>query len=949
MIRTTSFSYTVKVNHIPLSVKEHHLDPLFREHGSCEVHLRHQHGQNEQHAFVNYASQEAARDAVRVLNGTTLGGGRITVNLQGEGSTRSSVGDYTVKVEDLSKKTTEEKLVDLFGFFGNIEIASTKVNTPANSPFNYAYINYYNAEEAQRAVDELNNTKIDGSTVKVRLHQSQRGIQSPISASPMDFGCYPGSSRQPYPSMSHSSYGRSLSSRAVVPHNDSKITMPAEQRGTLPSSNTIKVTIQGHLMGEDLEMIFCQFGTIVSRPNIIPGNPNFAYINFSSPDEAKVALCMNRQQIRGVLIGVKPKLDHSGSCGPMVTRSSHDYLQIHCEPLVVQLITSPDLLQYKLQLQGIESSSSVKVIPMKSGSGFSISGNQESLGGAKLQLELVISKAMQEFDEESFTLACHYIPVFGNPEMMKAIAKIEQKYYVEFLVYDSSTQQPVDMSIFSRFVSAQLKSHTHTPATFANMSKFLSTSTPGAESECTSIWEWQDDDGSFKAYDTEQCEMFGLKFRSNPTCTLSCLITTRLGVTGYSIDLNTMKQTNVATGNSRQIRRQPVSNSSAEWLYTDDERKLVSYTKQQSSDIEKAWASGSKSLSMDIKGQSYKIDLEQMKQKNILTRKKRKIVRKSSSSHLINFRVHGWKNNLKHAVVDLQNELDKNVVKTSIVLPPDSEGTFHSSLCELTHSYLVSASISDDTIHIEGVQGYMDKVVIKVKEEKLSFEKKLLAQKSAITGSATPRSVSLPKYWEVQLDKIMLKSVQRGSEEWAEIEKLLHASLPSAQIQILQRIQNQWLWEKYCFSKERMHEQNKGIVNEKRLFHGTSATPPEKIFKSSQGFDFRFSTRGMWGTGTYFAVNASYSDTNYAFRSAGTKQLILAKVLTGETYRTSPDSSLKKPPVKKHTQTSGTFVDELYDSISGHTNGSDIFVIYDHEKAYPDYLITYNTSGSFMY
>ena len=234
--------------------------------------------------------------------------------------------------------------------------------------------------------------------------------------------------------------------------------------------------------------------------------------------------------------------------------------------------------------------------------------------------------------------------------------------------------------------------------------------------------------------------------------------------------------------------------------------------------------------------------------------------------------------------------------------------------------------------------------MIVVQEEKLSFERKLLLQKSAEAVSSTSRSAPLPKYWEIQLDKVTLKSVPRGSEEWAEIEKLMHASLPLAQIQTLQRIQNQWLWEKYSFSKERMNEQNKGIVNEKRLFHGTSSTSPEKIFRSAQGFDFRYCTRGMWGTGTYFAVNASYSD-NYAFSSAGSKQLILAKVLTGETHKSSPDSSLKKPPVKKHTKSSGTFVDELYDSVSGHARGSDIFIIYDHEKAYPDYLITYTTSA----
>ena len=281
-------------------MKEHQLDSLFGKYGSCEAYLRHEYGWNEQYAFVNYSSQEAAETAVKVLNGTTLNGGRLTVKLQGESSARSSVGEYTVKVENLLKTTTEDTLEELFGFFDNIEVASIKINRPAFSSFNYAYVNYYNAEDAQRAVDELNNTKIEGLIVKVKLHQSQGGVRSPFSASqPMDHGWHPSLSRQPYPSVSHSPYGPPLPSPTGGPLMGN---MP-------PPSNTIKVTIQGHLTGEDLEMIFNQFGTVTSRPSVIPGAPNFAYVNFSCPNEAKAALCMNRQMIKGVPIGVKLKID----------------------------------------------------------------------------------------------------------------------------------------------------------------------------------------------------------------------------------------------------------------------------------------------------------------------------------------------------------------------------------------------------------------------------------------------------------------------------------------------------------------------------------------------------------------------------------------------------------------------------------------------------------------
>jgi len=49
------------------------------------------------------------------------------------------------------------------------------------------------------------------------------------------------------------------------------------------------------------------------------------------------------------------------------------------------------------------------------------------------------------------------------------------------------------------------------------------------------------------------------------------------------------------------------------------------------------------------------------------------------------------------------------------------------------------------------------------------------------------------------------------------------------------------------------------------LWHGTRTTDPRIISGSEEGFDMRFANAGMWGTGNYFAVNASYSNNGYAF------------------------------------------------------------------------------------
>ena len=122
------------------------------------------------------------------------------------------------------------------------------------------------------------------------------------------------------------------------------------------------------------------------------------------------------------------------------------------------------------------------------------------------------------------------------------------------------------------------------------------------------------------------------------------------------------------------------------------------------------------------------------------------------------------------------------------------------------------------------------------------------------------------------------------------------------------------------------------------LFHGSSQTRPEQIYNSENGFDFH---QGHLGEGAYFSVDAQYSN-RYAYEpsvAGGRRQLFLAMVLTGESYNCGEDRSLKKPPLKERSK---MFTDERYDSVHGKIGGSDIFVIYEHDKAYPVYLITYS-------
>jgi hypothetical protein len=62
----------------------------------------------------------------------------------------------------------------------------------------------------------------------------------------------------------------------------------------------------------------------------------------------------------------------------------------------------------------------------------------------------------------------------------------------------------------------------------------------------------------------------------------------------------------------------------------------------------------------------------------------------------------------------------------------------------------------------------------------------------------------------------------------------------------------------------------------------------------------------------------------------------LADVVTGTFIdtKTNSDSSLREPPIVPGSNYN-------YDAVKGHTNGSDVFIVYKNESTYPGLLVKY--------
>lgn len=143
-----------------------------------------------------------------------------------------------------------------------------------------------------------------------------------------------------------------------------------------------------------------------------------------------------------------------------------------------------------------------------------------------------------------------------------------------------------------------------------------------------------------------------------------------------------------------------------------------------------------------------------------------------------------------------------------------------------------------------------------------------------------------------------------------------------------------------------MSRKNNGKINERELFHGSRKCHAHNIYDSEEGFDMRYSSQGMWGQANYFAEKASYSNS-YAYElTDGSREILLAKVLTGDSCKCASDRSLRLPPLKG-TQT--RFQQERYDTVEGETGGSKVFMTYLNDKAYPAYLIVYDPNSETMW
>ena len=927
-------TYGIKVGHLPPTISYKQIREHFHEFGGiADIFVKR--GTGGCYAFVNFYSNFCAQKAANAMDGTIFEGRTIACKVQIEPrithvqkSNSVATEMYTVKVTHLAKSTSEYSLLNEFRL-------KTEENDIHNvriiqcSKVNHAYVNYLSLRDAQNAVTIFDQRYFDGSKIRVKLQIGQVSQPSlkvpgePMYTIPQTTTTLSQLS-SPQPSCHSLNKRRSPShpKSASIP-GPKKQNMLARPKSSIATpvpmahsqSCTVKVSMYSKLKPEDIKTAFGQFGPIQNRVYIRGRDPSYTFVTFSSPEVAANACKLHNTTVKHVKVCVKVHIPDKQASPNLYSK------EIQYSPLTASILKT----KHKAELERLEKEHQVKIVMKPTSSCIKISGEEEQVIQMELCLQLLEGSINSRISTKDCELPCHSAPLF---EQDSTIKKIASNHGVQFCVSRNSTF--VEVTLFCKEVK---QCFSPTPGegllpTCSALASYLKEKT-----EFT--WLWEDDYGGYTPYSSKVSFQLSRGFYLSPSGKFAM---TR-GSVKYLINFSEMTQTNITTRHSRSIKKMV---GMIQWLWHDG-MTFVPYTQTESVQIEQMFHSKICQQLLSIEGNMYTFDFTTMTQCNLHSNYKRKIERRvedaiPKTEHVLTLKVSGLPESLEPAMKELKETVEKATVEKECLLNMESSNGFKARLVKNMNKYFVTADLVDDCLKLKGMPRYVERVHLLAEQEKISD------REQQIRDSMGGVELKLPSHWKPQSQDVYLDRVRHDSNEWKEEVKRIRNTLGGVSIVKLERIQNKWLWERYSFAKKQMSKKNKGQVNEIHLFHGTRKTSPEKVFRSEKGVDFRYSKEGLWGTGSYFAVNASYSN-NYAYTiedGSTEKQMFICKVLTGDHYNaeSKTDQTLRQPPPKP-IQTHGSFEEERYDSVKGYTNGSCVYVVYDHEKMYPAYLVTY--------
>ncbi|CAO0797566.1 unnamed protein product [Mucor circinelloides] len=239
---------------------------------SCKIAID-ENGNSKGYGFVHYETEEAADNAIKHVNGMLLNDKKVYVGRHVPKKERQAkIEQYRAKftnvyVKNLDESVKDDKLSEMFGKYGPITSAIVQVDEEGNSK-GFGFVNFENHEDAQKAVDALNETEqADGKTLYVARAQKKSEREEEL--------------RKQY--------------------EQAKLEKLAKYQGV----NLYVKNLDDDLDDEKLRQEFSVYGVITSAKVMADEkgqSKGFGFVCFSSPDEATKAVT----EMNGRMIGAKP-------------------------------------------------------------------------------------------------------------------------------------------------------------------------------------------------------------------------------------------------------------------------------------------------------------------------------------------------------------------------------------------------------------------------------------------------------------------------------------------------------------------------------------------------------------------------------------------------------------------------------------------------------------------
>ena len=471
------------------------------------------------------------------------------------------------------------------------------------------------------------------------------------------------------------------------------------------------------------------------------------------------------------------------------------------------------------------------------------------------------------------------------------------------------------------------------------------------------VWSWKDDAGVFVPYTKPATDMLNRVYQKNP----DALCNLKIGHLQYCVNFKTMMQCNISSSFEREVSKSPkyISERSVVWKYLDDFSIFSPYLPADSAQIECMYQQRNTSKTITIGSQRYNFDFDAMVQVNNYSKFSQKITSNVSplptppkiavflNNDEVIINLKGPSQGTHNAQVYIQHQLKKQLSFKDIPLPVPLRSVLQRNLEALSkkHSLLncemmdIGTTQTQKVLRVEGLECL-------VQNSLTEFQGAILSHALTCPQPSMKDHSPYPQTWEPMLDKERCKIVDlpATSNEFSLVYARFMKSMSGYRVLQIQRVQNKWIWDLYTHTKLRMFEKNDGRVNELNLFHGSRKVAAEIICESEEGFDMRHSREGMWGQANYFAVNAGYSDSFSYYNSVRCcNEMMLATVLTGDSFSCDADSTLRMPPLKNSP---GKDFQVRYDSVTGKTQGCKVYMTYCNENAFPAFIIKYTATGS---